>query len=545
MRRMFLVGLMCAVGVGPLMLRAQDAVPAAQSNASGPYTIHRNVTLVTLDGVALDAQGHLVTDLKESDFHVSEDDAPQRIRFFTVPGETMPAPDVTINSTADLERLAPRAPVNIFVLDEYSTHFEDMAFARYSLKKWLEKQPDKLDSPTMIVAVDIQHFTVVRDYTQDKQDLIRSLDKHLAVYPWTSTNLSWSGEMVGTAYNTLRRVAEGTASHAGHKNVLWLGRGFPLQSRTGTSHIDSSIGHNSSWEQLTMDELRSSRVTLYTIDPAGVMIDPQSYARDDWNIARFGGSPGFEQLARLTGGFGIHGRNDVDAEIGTTVRDGASLYSLTYAPSNAMTGSTSFRRIRVTVDRPGVTFLTHRGYYPVDTPARPSTDGSAGTRLSQELLNAIDSNMTYDAVGFSATAEPQNPHVIAIHVQSKGLAYYFADGGRPRSTRVIVMAKTTDAKGKELWKDAFRFEFVAPADVDARSHLDLPVNMAVPLPDNPKAVHARFVVRVETSGRMGTADMNLGPNAVAQSSSFMPGPEAVALLPVEKAANASAAPVHP
>jgi hypothetical protein len=68
MRRMVLFGLMCAVGFSGVALCAQDAAPAAQSNASGPYTLHRNVTLVTLDGVALDAQGHVVTDLKESDF---------------------------------------------------------------------------------------------------------------------------------------------------------------------------------------------------------------------------------------------------------------------------------------------------------------------------------------------------------------------------------------------------------------------------------------------------------------------------------------------
>jgi hypothetical protein len=32
---------------------------------------------------------------------------------------------------------------------------------------------------------------------------------------------------------------------------------------------------------------------------------------------------------------------------------------------------------------------------------------------------------------------------------------------------------------------------------------------------NPKAVRARFTVRVDASGRIGTADMPLGPQAAA------------------------------
>ena len=51
--------------------------------------------------------------------------------------------------------MAPDAPVNIILLDEFNTLFEDEAFARYSLKKYLEKQPDKLTTPTMLLAVGI------------------------------------------------------------------------------------------------------------------------------------------------------------------------------------------------------------------------------------------------------------------------------------------------------------------------------------------------------------------------------------------------------
>ena len=59
-----------------------------------------------------------------------------------------------------------------------------MAFARYSLKSWLEKQPSKLDTPTMLIAVTLEKFTVLHDYTQKKGEILEALDHHFAADPW-------------------------------------------------------------------------------------------------------------------------------------------------------------------------------------------------------------------------------------------------------------------------------------------------------------------------------------------------------------------------
>jgi len=173
----------------PVTQSPPETPPPAPNAAN---TIRSNVQLVILDGVAIDAKGVPVTNLTQSDFHIVDDDQPQRIRNFDAPGRFTPSPDLTIDSTADLDRLAPHAPVNIVLLDEFTTHFEDMAFARYSLKKWLEKQPAKLDTPTMLAAVDFEHFTVLRDYTQNKDELIQALDHHFIANPCRNSNFSWA-----------------------------------------------------------------------------------------------------------------------------------------------------------------------------------------------------------------------------------------------------------------------------------------------------------------------------------------------------------------
>ena len=57
-----------------------------------------------------------------------------------------------------------------------------------------------------------------------------------------------------------------------------------------------------------------------------------------------------------------YGRNDVDAEIGTAIRDGASFYTLAYRPTNEVRDVNKFRKIKVTVlNRPDLTVVTGRG----------------------------------------------------------------------------------------------------------------------------------------------------------------------------------------
>ena len=521
---------------------APDAAPPPQAGTMAPptaaNTITRNVSIVVLDGVALDKKGNVVTDLKREDFHITEDGDPQTIRNFEAPGRFTPASDITIDSTADLDRLAPRAPVNILLLDEFNTRFEDMAFARYSLKKWLEKQPAKLETPTMLIAVDLEHFTVLRDYTQNKDELINALDHHFVANPWRNTSFSWVAERYSTAFISLRRVAEAANGHFGHKNMIWIGRGFPTLNLTNVNLDAQNQVHTQ--VQLTVDELRDARITLYTIDPAGLMVNPGEYGEGARLFAPFGGDPDFQALARATGGRNLYGRNDVDAEIGTSIHDGSSLFTLTYTPTNSFGDRDKFRRIKVAVDRPGVTFVTREGYYPSIRPARLAPGGQAGRRLVTELVSAATSNMAYDAVGFTIASSPTDANDFKIAVQSRGLAWYIVpDGSKPRYTRIIVLATPFDKKGKELKQEGSTFTFRAPVSASPTGHLDLPVGFNYKLNPDPKAVRVRFVVRVEASGHMGTADIPLTPGARASSSGaeVAPPPTPAASAPPPPASN--------
>ncbi len=484
-----------------------------EKNADGSYTIRRFSRLVILDVVVTDAKGNIVTGLKKEDFSVTEAKEPQTILNFEEAGAHSVNPVATINSTADLDRVAPKAPVNIILLDEFNTRFEDMAFARYSLKKFLERQPDKLSTPTMLIAVDLQHFTVLHDYTQDKQAILDALNHHFVAYPWQVHQYAWKAERFATAFATLMRVAEATIGHEGHKNMIWIGRGFPSVNFANLQLDAQSRVENAVQECVNM--LRDARVTLYTIDPAGVQMDPGVYGSDalggsSFPVDPFGGNYQFSRLAKATGGRALYGRNDVDAEIATGIRDGSSFYTLTYRPSNTSMDPQKFRGIRVVLNRPGLIATTREGYYLQMPPTRVNPQ-SPSRRLAFDLISAESSTMAYDGVPVTIAPSSNDPYSFTLHIDGHGLVWTYATDTEPRHVDVIVMASTFDRKGKELKRIANTIRIAAPTTVPPTGRLERDLNLVQKIDPDPKAVRARFVVRVAATGRIGTADATLKP----------------------------------
>jgi VWFA-related protein len=493
-----------AAGQAPAAAPQQGQPQQPVKNADGTYTVRTNARLVVLDAVVTDKQGNIVTDLKREDFTVTDAGEPETIRDFVPSGEYALAPDVTIHSTAELDKLAPKSPVNIVLLDEFNTRFEDMAFARYSLKQYWKKQPDKLAVPTMLIAVSLQKFEVLKDYTQDKQELLAALDHHFAAYPWQAHQYAWAAERFSTAFATLTRVAEATQGHTGHKNMIWIGRGFPAV------HFEDqpldTVDRLNSVVQNTVNLLRDSRVTLYTIDPAGVQVTNTYGSAAAFNDP-FGGNFQFNKLAKATGGSVLYGRNDVDAEIGTSIRDGGSFYTLTYRPENSSLNPEKFRKIEVKVDRPGLKVTTREGYY-LQRPRRLEDPQKPSRRLANDLLMADSSTMVYDAIPMTVTEDKAMAGQYVIRVDEAGVGWHIATDTSPRYTEVILLVSQFDKKGKELKRDGKSMKFGAPKDAPPTGRYMAPLVFPYKLEREPKAVRARVVLRMAT-GRIGTADLDL------------------------------------
>lgn len=493
-------------------------------NPDGTYTVHVSTRIVVLDVVVTNKDGSIVQGLTKDDFHITESDDPQTITNFELGTSRLPAPAADIESTADLDKLAPRAPVNIILLDEFNTRFEDMAFAQYSLKKYLERQPDHMSTPTMLIAVGIDKFDVLHDYTQNKQLLLDALKHHFSGNPWRNNSMSWAPERYGTAFLTLRRVSEATIGHQGHKNMIWIGRGFP-PLRFENQPVDT-LNRINNLRQECVNMMRDARITLSTVDPAGLMIDPGVYGEAARFNDPFGGNYEFAQLAQATGGRTMYGRNDVDVQINAAAQEGTNFYTLVYHPTNASRDAYRFRKINVTVNRPGVTVSTTKGYYLATRP-RPVDPKAPTKRLMSDLVSAADSKMAYDGADVNVSRIANDPQSFQIHIGAQSLAWTLGNDSDPiRKTDVVLVVTQFDKKNKPIGKaTALSMKFKAPPSAPATGRIEIPINFKQKVELESKATRARFVIRIGASGRIGTADIDLTqPMAVSTT----PPPEAEA-----------------
>ena len=474
----------------------------AQTNAPAPYTIQTSARLVVLDVVVTDKQGNVVPGLKREDFHIAEAGTPQTIVSFDGLGAHIPPANVDIESTADLASLAPQSPVNIIVVDEFNTLYEDMAYARSSLKAYLNAQPGKLREPTTLIAANISKNVVLEDYTEDKSKIFAALDHHLGQYPWQASNDQWIGERYIRSFRALEEIARANLPHRGHKNVIWIGGGFPKLA--GGMDGDTRNQLNDVVERC-INMLRDARITLYAVDPRGDPFtvfqtgsDPTSLANGATAAADpFGGNLDFARMAVATGGRSLRGRNDVDAEIGTAARDGASLYTIAYRPTDASTDAKRFRSIKVSLVPPGLTATTREGYY-------PESNQQATVR---DVVAADLSRTSYD--GFPMKVTPAGtPDAYTVHIDLPDSSWIADSETGPRHVDLLVLASTFNARGEELKRTIKTFRVIqgksGARDVDEQIALDHPAG----------AVRARFVVRVEQSGQIGSADVSLqrGPS---------------------------------
>jgi VWFA-related protein len=518
---------MCAVVLLHVLPARPQQATAAQSvpqqTSQSDYSLKVNSQIVVLDVVVTDGKGKTVTNLSKDEFTVYEDKVPQVLTSVDLPRAHTAGPEggakIAINSTAELDRAEPDAPVSIIVLDELNTRFEDEAFARYSLKKYLNIQGDTLLQPTMLVAVNLSHVMVLRDYTTSKKEILSALDHHFTALPWQAGNNSWRGERFNAAFASLMQVAEASSGHPGHKNMIWIGRGFPSVNPL-TLNAEESAGLKNAIETCT-EMLRTSRVTLYTVDPAGLSAAPAAKDESGFYVEDpFGGQVDFDTMATATGGRSFYGRNDVDNLIAMSVRAGVDFYTLTYVPATVTQTAKDFRNIRVVLKEPGLHATTRVGYF-AHPPALPPdllANGKPSDRLRFDLTEAVDGIMVYDGVPLSVTRDKDMPNRFHLAVGAAELPWKVV-GDHTQQADLTVLVMSFDRSGKVLSSDAKLFTVKRPQDAASGTRTPPAVNLSETVGTQPPAARLRFVVRVNGTGRIAAENFFLvDPGTLSRSS---------------------------
>ena len=501
-----------------VLARAQ----APQGSQENPQeTISVTSRLVVLDVVVVDRSGKPVTDLDRSLFSITEDKVPQTIRNFDPPsGHIMPVSnDAVVRSVADLPKIG-QAPVNVLVFDEVDTPFHQLAYARQMMEKYLRAQPAVLPVPTLFVAAGYSRMVVLHDYTQSRADLLESVQKHTADLDFTQIVNTLNGGAGGSENGLVKtlgamlQIAQSVAGIPGRKNVIWVGTGY--NKAYDLTHM-SEKDHDkvvAAIENVT-DKMLQARVTLYIIDPGGPLkaddptedtIDPSNVSSSGSAIGDFGDKMGMNTFADNTGGRVIGGRNDLDAEVAQVSREGTEYYTMSYVPSGESDAAQPFRKIKVTVNVPGLKVITREGYFA--NHAAPVSQVALAPKAKQandvkyDLMSAARTTMPYTALHTDAK---RSKNGYSVMVNANDLKFKERPGGA-RLAEVTILAVCYNNKGKETAQHAAEMqEELAASDVlkpDSRVNFVFP--MAVP----PFTQRVRFVVRDAATGAIGSANAN-------------------------------------
>lgn len=505
----------CLVLLGAIAGLAQSPSPMVDMPAQSGTTLHVTTRLVVLDVVVLDKAGHPVSNLDRSQFSITENKIPQTLRNFDPPsGHTMPGGNEmqpVVHGTVDLPRIG-NAPVNILVFDELNTKWDETAYARMQMEKFLKAQPELLAVPTLLVAAGDSRFLVLHDYTQSRAELLESVRTHFPQYPWQMMRGGSNShiERMEQTLGALSQIAESSRGTPGRKNVIWIGSGYPsIDTTTLTGDDEEKL---MSVIRLVTDRMLASRVTLYMVDPAGVESSTQdnAVAGDDGSVIDTGGSSlgpymgklDFSTFATATGGEIFSNRNDVGDAIGRGIREGGVYYTLSYVPTSSSYEAQTYRQIHVKLKDPSLRAFTRDGYFSAAVAVAPVPKGrdKPSMEFQFDLVSAARTRLIYNGLKVEATRATDG---YLLLVGTKDLHWIDAPD-ESRLAEVTVMAVFFSAKDKKLQSNVMELKEKIGKNSQLNSKSELALKFPIQPP--PGTARVRFVVRDAATGVLGSAD---------------------------------------
>jgi VWFA-related protein len=503
----------------------QKSAAQGQQTTSNPPTIQVTSRLVFLDVTVLDKKGQpVVTGLTKDDFTITEDKRPQSIFSFEAPQAH------TVNALADDDEPDARAPLTVFVLDLLNSSFEDFAFIRYSVHKFLAAQPALLDSPAEMMVIGNESLELIQGPTRDTQDLLYALD-HLGPvipYKWAADSFDW--ERFGQSLDALQQIALQNKGVPVRKNIVWVGYGSPSFS---TARMTPQVVHEvQRYMHATTNILVDARVSLYVIYP-GLKIghfvnlsgrSPLPISAADAGASfdsdhPFAESINFGVLVNETGGKLFYNRNDVDAEIHQSQQLGSEYYTLTYQPGGGNANG-KFRQIRVALRDPSLRAVTKTGYYAPDerSPISPRQ------QTTIDLAEAARSTIPFSSLDLkvSGVVRHAGNHTadITLLLQSKGIRWQPANNGESAAYITVAAAsltKSQDVLASKVERLALSVPTQDPSHL-AKAVSRFQVTVRIP----PKTRSIRVLTETANGGRIGAADLD---RKTIEAAPDMPAPD--------------------
>jgi VWFA-related protein len=315
----------------PAQATGQAAAPAKQESP----VVRVTTRLVQVNVLVQDKKGEPVSDLTKDNFTLLDQGQPQQISSFSVeslrplPGTPQPLPTNFYSNRLEQKTGTPTS-VTVILLDGLNTKFEDMAYARQQLIKFLSQlQPqDRVALYTLTT-----HLAVLHDFTSDAAPLLRAIERykgHVST-PLAADEIDpsdtgvdqidaflddanqrvsdfYTQNRVRLTAGALEAVANHVAQLPGRKNLIWVSGSFPFYIGFDDVPASSTQGPTTFSEQVehAARALNDANLAIYPVDARGLIspaaANPALSAASRGPVGRRGVQPrGFR-------GFRLHGR---------------------------------------------------------------------------------------------------------------------------------------------------------------------------------------------------------------------------------------------
>jgi VWFA-related protein len=571
-----------------------------------PTVFRAQTDLVPVYVVAVDAEGQPVHGLTRDDFTLADRGQPQAISVFDEivhqaapagPAFQLPAGlkrDVVSNQAERADRLV------VIVVDDLHIYRGRTDRARDLVRQLIDRLGDRTTMALLFTSG--EKSTQV---TEDRADVLAAVDslkgRHSVRRPNDANDRQAPGmtdpedqagreaavAAAGSAslqdffdnmsyYRTLQDAARILSRNDGRRkafvlvsegigqNLSWLsGMQSPCDAGAVSGSTTSAPGDPCYHDEAAlamMNQMQRSNIVTYAIDPRGAVSSkdllkecspsPTGFADDPCSdgLTDFDGvlrlaQHGLEDTAASSGGFAVTNTDDFTGGLDRIISDLDNYYLLGFYASN--TGSNGFRRLTVSVDRPGVTLRFRQGYELGETPA-PSKYADPLTALVTAALPNPDIPLRVFAAPFPDRKGTRI--AVAIEITEPRRDLQDADGRVADDVRYSVLAADSKS-GKAVQQLANTAHLASPRALGASAPSSLVFQLPMSLLLKPGRYQIRASALSAKLGRGGSTYLALdvpdfSHDPVALSGlvlGYASGPK----VPTSGASNAAGIPFEP
>ena len=332
----------------------QPALAAAASAQQQSPPTQPAAGKIVLDVVVAAKSGEPVSGLQQQDFTLLDNKVPQSLASFQAVDGRQASIEV------------------ILLLDTVNIGYENVAYERNQISKFLVNEKGRLAHPTALAVLTDKGVERQQDFSTDGEALNAALDRYMVALRTVNRNAGFWGadERIQVSLAGFRDVAEREASRPGRKLILCLSPGWPLLS--GPEVELSSKGRQQIFENVVdlSNLMLQGRITLYSIDPLGANEAGSTHVSYWENFVKGVSKPSqaqagdlaVEVLATQSGGVAFNSSNDITSLIQKSLRDTAVYYELSFNPAPGEHPH-EYHHLEIHIGKPGLTARTRQGYY--------------------------------------------------------------------------------------------------------------------------------------------------------------------------------------